>query len=152
MKQDHHTTGPIDGHVYRVSRMNAMDQFHITRRLMPLLASMGISAAQLKSLGKEEGGSELMALVGPAMGTLSAMDNDTAEFIINTCLTAVERSDAEGRFAKVMVGGRFMFEDIDMMVMLQLTYEVCRFNLAGFSKGLNGLINSLGPSAPKSTQ
>jgi len=146
MKQDHKILDePIDGNIYRIARLNAMDQFHVTRRLMPMLAAMGISAAQIKSFGQGQvKADELMALVGPAIGTMAAMDNDTATFIINTCLGACERQVGE-RFAPVMTNGRFMYEDIDMVVMLQLTFEVCRFNFAGFSRGLSGLTSLLNP-------
>lgn len=151
MKQDHKVLDyPIEGNIYRIRRMNAMDQFHVTRRLAPMLASMGITATQLKGFGTGKvDPNELMQLVGPAMGSMAVMDNDTVQFIINTCLTAVEREVTEGRFSPVMVNERFMYEDIDMLVMLQLTFEVCRFNLAGFMKGLSGLLSSLSPSAPK---
>lgn len=133
----------VQGHDYVIGKLNAMDQFHITRRLAPMMANMGITAAQLKKLSSgKPTQDQILALLGPAVGTLSAMENDNVEYIIHKCMSVVHRVDS-GKAQPVQAApGRFMYDDIDMPVMLMLTYEVCKFNLQGFMSGLSGLINS----------
>lgn len=135
----------VGGINYHVGKLNPMTQFHITRRLAPLLATLGMSMVRLKELAKAADKEDFVELIGPLSGVVAAMSDEDSSYIINTCLSVVTRED-KGGFAPIQVEGRLMYEDIDMIAMLRLTFEVLRHNLAGFMPGLSGQTSTLGPS------
>lgn len=134
---------------YRIGALTPMQQFHIFRRLAPLIAGVqeSISAAvqapsalpedATEAARKEEFGGRVMTVIATTLGTLP--DGDV-EYIINTCLGVVSRKQGE-RFAPVQTGGRLMFADIDMSLMLRLTSTTIQENLGGFfAQGIGALI------------
>jgi len=135
---------PLGEHQYHIGKLNAMKQFHITRRLAPALATVGMSVAQLKEL---KGLDDMASLLGPVSGVLAAMEDKDADYIIFTCLAVVTRVQSDGRPAPITVAGenRLMFEDINMPQMLRLVFEVVRENMAGFMQELGDL--SASPSS-----
>lgn len=133
-------------HQYVIGQLNPIKQFHITRRLAPALATLGLSVAQLKEL---RGIDELSALLGPLSGVMAAMKDDDAEYILFTCLGVVSRLASDGRAARITVAGdntRLMFEDIQMPQMLMLTFQVIKENMAGFMQELGVLAASTSSS------
>jgi hypothetical protein len=129
----------INGHNYRVGKLDALKQFHITRRLAPALASVGLGIAQLQQAGAKvmgEGIEAFLPVLGPVSEIVASMSDEDANYILFTCLGVVTREQDGGRFAKVSADRQLMFEDIDMVLMLRLTVEVVRFNLQGFFSGL----------------
>ncbi len=142
----------VGEHQYAIHKMDPMRQFHVSRRLAPMLAGMGITASQLKGLGSGQVDvGELMELLGPIVMTMSTMDDANMDFILWTCLGYVKRLEGERQQPIVTRGAdgksAIQYSDIDMVQMLLLTFEVCRHNLAGFMPGLSGLISSRASSA-----
>lgn len=129
-------------HQYTIGKINPMKQFHIARRLAPALAAVGLTVAQLKEL---KGLEDLAAVLGPLSGVAAAMSDEDAEYVIYTCLSAVQRVQPDGRGAPVTVNGekRLMFEDMGMPQMLMLTFQVVRENMGGFMQELSVLTASL---------
>lgn len=115
----------LDGVSYQLAKLDAMTQFHVSRRIMPLLGAMG-------------GGDDKMATLFEAVGKLS--DEDT-EYVIAKCLADCRRKESG---AKVFVNGRLMFDDIGMMGMLRLTIETLRENISDFFSGLGSLSSPAG--------
>lgn len=109
------------GATYRLGQLNAMAQFHVARRLAPVLATL-VDA-------KDE---SFITLMVQAVGNLSDEDS---EFIIGKCLADC-RKVVDGTATKVYVNGQMMFEDIGMAGMIRLTIETLRENLADFFIGL----------------
>ncbi len=129
----------VNGHTYKVGKMNALAQFHVSRRLAPVMAAMGMSLSQLK--GDGDGPPDLgdfTQVVGPATEVIAKMSNQDADFIIFTCLQVVSRDQGSERFAPISAGQNLMFEDIDMLVMLRLVVEVLIENLWNFLPGPDG--------------
>lgn len=124
----------MNGKNYRVGKLNALAQFHVTRRLLPALATAGIGLAQLKEM---EGLDDLMALAIPLSDVVSKMSDADSNYIIFTCLQVVSREEVvepgkPGKYAPVVSGNQLMYSDIDMMQMLRLVAEVVKDNLGGF--------------------
>lgn len=129
----------INGHNYRIGKLDALKQFHITRRLAPALASVGLGIAQLQQAGQQvigEGMEAFMPVLGPVSEVVAKMSDEDTNYILFTCLAVVTREQDGGRFARVVSDRQLMFEDIDMVLMLRLTVEVVRLNLQGFFSGL----------------
>lgn len=116
---------PIKGKKYRVGEIPAMKQFHVLRRLAGVLGGLG----DLAKLGPDM---DPFAALEPLAEGVSKMSDQDAEYVINTCLAAVEMEQASGGWAKVVSKGRLMFENMGMMTMLRLTMEVLKHNLSDF--------------------
>lgn len=128
----------INQQTYQIGKLPALTQFHVLRRLTPGLAAVGLSFEQIKTLTPEK----MWGLLMPVSQFLATMPEEDANYVIFSCLGAVKRqAGGDGRFADVAVQGRLMFDDIDMLVMVRLTVEVLRENLAGFLTGL-GEVNA----------
>ena len=126
----------ISGMTYRVGKLNALAQFHVSRRLAPVMAAIGLSLQSL-TLGINADLTDFSAVLGPAAEVMAAMKDDDANYIIFTCLAQVSRKDGE-RYAPVVNNGQFMYADIDLPVMLRLVVEVLRTNLGNFLQELSG--------------
>lgn len=117
----------VGGHKYRIGRIDARKQFHVARRLAPLLAGMS-------GLGSK--GAGFAALIGPLTDALSGMSDEDVDYVLDACLGVCQRIEANGHPAPVMSrSGALMFEDIDMGQMIQLAVKVIQENLGGFFPG-----------------
>ena len=101
---------------YRTGTMDAMTQFHVVRRLGPVLGSF----RNMLDSKFEDG----ISLVAEAISKMS--DTDT-EYVISSCMVIVQREQSGGTgWAKVWSAEakRPMFDDIDMATMLQIVFAV----------------------------
>jgi hypothetical protein len=122
----------LNGAAYTSGRLDAMKQFHVTRRLLPILAEMGMSASMLAQLREEEATGGIVGVMGPVMDIISKMPDEDVEYIVRTCLAVVKRQQGEAWAPVQAANGHLMFADIDMTVMIRLTIEVLKGNLEGF--------------------
>jgi|SRR5690348_9329885 len=134
----------INGHQYQSAKLDAFKQFHVARRLAPLLS--GVSAA-LKSTGVAPAPAEGEAtpsqdaapradfadFLEPMADALAHMPDADCDYILFTCLSVVQRQQGNG-WAKVVAPGSrsMMFEDIDMGEMIGITLKVVQENIGGF--------------------
>lgn len=147
----------IGGNTYRINSMPAMTQFHVMRKLGPVLPGIvpvlaQAAAALPQADGQEDGGA--MATVDgvaaiamaarPLLDGLAAMADADAEYVINHCLSAVMRRDAGGKsWSAVHRDGVTMFDDIDMMTSMQIVWAVLRENYTSFFRAAS---TSLAPA------
>src|SRR5262252_4128935 len=129
----------IDGRKYRTGRLTAFEQFHLTRKLMPILSGMGETFSQigLGTAGTAPNGSDTMPpqfwnALQPVSQAIADMSKDDSEFILKTCLKAVTVFNGSTYVNVTTPTGDLMFEDIDMMAMLQLSFAVIQDNLGNF--------------------
>ena len=122
----------VNGQEYRAGKLTAMQQFHIVRKLAPII---GKAAPVFDAV---RGGDEIHAL--PALAdALAAVPNADAEFVLYGLLAAVKRKEPHGTgYAPVCVGESIMYADVaeDMAVMMQLAWHALKHNLAGFFAAL----------------
>jgi hypothetical protein len=123
----------VGDHNYRIGKLPAMTQFHVVRRIGPVLASMGISITEMAASGKSlRNDGDLLSIMGTVSDVVAKMSNEDVEYVIYSCLDVVKRQQGE-RFMPVMTGRtNFQFQDIGMDTMLRLTVEVLKENLGGF--------------------
>lgn len=118
------------GQHYRIGRMDARTQFHVSRRLAPLYASIGQAVTS-----EQEGKNSLSAMFGPIAEALSRMSDEDTDYVLDHCLAVVTRQQGT-QFAPVAArGGALMFDDIDMPTMMQLAIAVIQENIGGFFPG-----------------
>ena len=137
----------IGGNAYRINSMSAMTQFHVMRKLGPVLPGivpvLAQAAAALPQADGQEDGSNAMTTVDgvaaiamaarPLLDGLAAMADADAEYVINHCLSAVMRRDSGGKsWNAVSRDGVTMFDDIDLMTSMQIVWAVLRENYTSF--------------------
>ena len=118
----------VDGQTYRSKKMNARTQFHVMRGMAPILAP-------LQSVATGNMDSALLKLA-EAIGGLS---DEASDYILDNCMLVVERRQGEAGWAPIKPAGvsTLMFQDIDLMAMLQIAANVLRDNYAAlFQRGL----------------
>lgn len=95
----------VGGQLYTVAQLfDPMKQANILRRVA------GIFGGGLSPEG--------------IMNGLSALPDDQFNYVVLSLLSNTKRKDSvSGIWTPVLAGGRFMFEDIDLSIMLILAYE-----------------------------
>ena len=128
------STVKIGQHDYRIGKLSALQQLHVSRRLAPILASMGVSLSAI-SAGAKGSNDDFAAMLAPVTEIVARMPDDEVNYIIFTCLSCVSRV-VDNRAAPVSVGNALMFDDLDMKAMLELTVAALKDNLGNFLQGL----------------
>lgn len=130
----------ISGHTYRLGRIDARSQFHIVRRLAPVIGEI---APALQGEGK--GGMEALPVLASAVAKLSDAD---ADYVVFGLLKVVARKQGQGLgWAPVSTGTQMMYDDITLPDMLRLAYEVFVMNMSSFFPGLPSGSTAANPKA-----
>lgn len=124
----------IKGEEYRIGKLDGFTQFHVARRLAPALWALA-SATGGKPV-KDLDTAKAVLAVAPVADVIAHMSDADSNYVLNACLNVCKRKQKEGWQVVLGAPGRFMFEDIDMPVMVQLTVSVVRLNLSNFSDAL----------------
>lgn len=120
----------VKGNTYQVSQLDAITQFHVVRRLAPVLGKM-TSLFEGEKAGQSENS---LGALEPLSLAISEMSDEDANYCIFTLLKRVKRKQAQGLgWAPVSSSSRqLMFEDIDMSTMLQIVAKAIQFNFMDF--------------------
>ncbi|MBJ9593232.1 hypothetical protein I5745_22340 [Burkholderia seminalis] len=170
----------LGGHTYQIGRLNARQQFHVSRRIAPLIPPMVPALlklySELERARDATGAAAVTAIVGgapaaealaaskrdvvalaesvapvlqPLTDALATLKDDDADYVLDACLSVVERKHMNG-WAKVWSAQHrtTMFDDIGLEVMLPLVVRVIVANLGNFIGGLlTGQASSPGEAA-----
>src|SRR5665647_2595105 len=87
----------VAGIQYRIDSMTPREQFHVMRRLTPIVGSMGDSIFAL--LDEEKDKAEVMKVmassVGPLADALAFLPDELVDYVLDTCLSYVRRMDTD---------------------------------------------------------
>jgi hypothetical protein len=126
------------GREFKLSKLDAFKQFHIVRRLGPILGDIIPVAQKLKGI-KEEGQSEeekfetIAQLAKPIMEGLSKLSDQDANIVLLGLLSSVEvKQQPANNWARIARDGNLMIQDMELPVMLQVAGRAFAYNLAGF--------------------
>lgn len=137
----------VAGREYEVGLMTPREQFHVMRRLAPLLGTSGEAIFAL--LDKERDKAEVMKTmamtIGPLAEALAYMPDEMINYILDTCLCHVKQQNPDhGTWHPIYVrspGSTMamrMMQDVDALTELKLCSEVIKVNLSGFFAQLSG--------------
>jgi hypothetical protein len=142
----------INGRQFRTGKLSAFRQFHLMRKLLPLFSGMGESFAEMPG-NVITGEGQFWHSLGPVAQAIADMSDQDSEWIIKTCLSVVSVFNGRSWVALTTEQGDLMFNDIDMQVMLQLSFQVVQENLGSFfpAPQPNGLDGEVQPSASVSS-
>ncbi len=122
------TETTIDGKTFGIGKLNAFEQLHVFRRVMPIMKPV-------LQVIRMPGGASQLDMVMAMSETLSTLPDEQLDYVINKCLSVASRKDGE-RFYPIMRGGTCMYQDMDMPQLLRLTWEVLMENFRPFFSGL----------------
>lgn len=127
----------LAGNRYSLGRLTAMQQFHVSRRIAPIVPTLIPVFLRVRASGKplDKDLEGLAAALQPLADGLAALRDEDAEYVFGICLGVVQRKQPTG-WAKVWSGKETMFEDMDLSVTLPLVVQVITANLGPFIQGL----------------
>lgn len=122
----------IKGVNYRASKLSVFDQLKVSRKLLPVLAGM---LGDFKGIKAAAQGGDVNKAIESALpkiaDSLAEMSEEDTNAIIFPCLSVVARQNGKV-WAPVMVQGALMFDDLDLMSMLQIVGRVVGDSLGNF--------------------
>lgn len=126
---------------FKLSKLDAMKQFHIARKVGPILADLLPALSGLKK-GVQDSTSEVEKLDGlakalmPIMLGLSKLSKEDSEEVLFGLLSSVEVQQGAGNWARIASSTMLMMNDIELPQLLQVAGRAFAYNLSGFSIGL----------------
>ncbi|NIF20260.1 phage tail assembly chaperone [Candidatus Pantoea multigeneris] len=130
----------LKGVQYRTAKLSVFDQLKVTRKLLPVLAGLMSDFQSIRDgarLTAEDPQSAekvytlLESLLPKIADVLSGFSEEDTNAIIHTCLARVARQHGRG-WSPVFSQGELMFDDIDLMSMLQMVGRVVGDSLGNF--------------------
>jgi hypothetical protein len=132
----------IGGNQYRADKLNVFQQFHVQRKIAPLIPPLipvflRIQEMRAKQLGLVSNLASISELLQPFADGLAGLPDADAEFVLSTCLAVVRRR-AGDHWAPVWSASAkaLMFDDLDLGSALPIVVRVIRDNLGPFIQGL----------------
>lgn len=126
-------TFEIGGVSYQASPMDAITQFHVARRLAPVLPA-------LKSIsGTDEDGGPAWSSLGAISEIIAKMPDEDVNYVIDACLSRVSRrKEGDTGWAKLWNSNAkaLMFQDLSFPEMLMIAVQVIAGSLGNFMGGL----------------
>jgi hypothetical protein len=131
----------IGSRKFKLNKLDAMKQFHIARRVGPILADLLPSMGALKktvSVADAEGDKleGLAKALMPIMVGLSKLSDEDSQYVLFGLLASVEVQQSAGNWAKVSTESMLMINDIELPQLLQIAGRAFAYNLGGFTAGL----------------
>lgn len=122
----------VNGVNYRAGKLSAMQQFHIVRRIAPIISRIAEADPEFFAAARNETNA-LLRFLKPLTEAIAELSDTDCEYVLSNVLAVVQRQQGQAwgfiwnRSAKAP-----QFDDIDMGVMLQITMRVLEGSLASF--------------------
>lgn len=131
----------IGAREFQLSKLDAFKQFHIMRRIAPIMSELLPAMAQSKKTSAEDSSEnekleEFAKMAQPIMTGLAKLSDEDAELVLYGLLNAVELKQAQGNWARIASGRLLMFQDLELPILFQCAGRALMFNLSGFFGGL----------------
>lgn len=137
---------------FRIGKLNAFQQFHLSRKVAPVIPTLIPVFLKLQASAKtasadgDSGPAQsplsgdlgaLAEILQPFADGIAGMPDETAEFILSTCLGVVQRKQGTAWFPVWSAGQNVcMFDDLDLGVMMKLSVRVITESLGPFLRGM----------------
>lgn len=128
----------LNGQTYRMGKLNAFAQFHVSRRIAPIIPTLVPVFMKLSKDGSltDDLGS-LAEVLGPFADGIAAMTDEASEYVIGNCLSVIQRQNGSLWAPVWNAQNRVcMFDDIELITMIQLVVRVIQQSLGPFMAGL----------------
>lgn len=131
----------LGGIKFQLGKLDAFKQFHVVRRVGPLLseivtAAKDIGSVKIDGMTEEQKLDHFSKLAAPFMNGLSKLSDADSDYVLLRLLSVVEVNQEKfGTWAKVAVDDRIMIE-LELPVMLGCAGRALMYNLSGFFASL----------------
>lgn len=129
----------IGGRSFKLSKINAMKQFHVVRRIAPILGDMLPALKDVarvhknaENMSQDDQFEQMATIISPIMTGLARLSDADANFVLYSLLAAVEMKQDSGNWAKISNGDMLLFDNLDLPTMLQAAGRAFAFNMIGF--------------------
>lgn len=133
----------VNGRQYTTRKLNAFKQFHIVRRIAPLLSEMlpllqtlVKDRKQFDALTEEQKFEKIAPIVPVVLNGLASLKDEDADHVLHGLLGSVEVQQVAGNWAPVYANGMLMFQDLQLPDLLQIAGHAFMHNLSGFFSAL----------------
>lgn len=125
---------------FRTSKLDALAQFHVSRKLAPIIPTLIPVFVKIAKDGAELSDIASYAeILAPFADGLAAMSNEDSEYVITTCMSVAKRKAAgSDNWAPVWSNSAraCMFDDMDLGDIIQIVLKVVQDSLGNFIRGL----------------
>lgn len=129
---------------FKLNKIDAIKQFHIVRRIAPMLGDLMPVAHKLNKLGKidiENLTEDQVGVFGPAISKalelFSKLSDADSELVLKGLCSGVEvHQPASNNWARLVVSDSFMIQDLELPILLQCAGRAFLFNLGSFFNAL----------------
>lgn len=126
----------IGARKFKLNKINTFEQFHIVRRLLPILGELLPVLGKVQKLGKldpEKMSEEQLQMFVPVIGGLSKLSDEDANRVLLGLCSAVEmQQQPANNWARVATSAGLMFEDLELPVIMQIAGRAFAYNMSGF--------------------
>jgi hypothetical protein len=140
----------INGREITVLRMAVKDQFHVFRRVTPLLVPIytALRAGKINRTSKSMMTVDVMMAMSSELAVLS---DEQLDEVMDKCLLTVQIQGPDGNYYNLMVPtkgadgkvkGQLAYQDLDLPTLLQIVWAVLLENFRPF---FSGMLESLSP-------
>lgn len=127
----------LGGRKFKVGKMNAFKQFHVVRRIAPILADLLPAIKEVQKINKKvdktesEKFEEAAQLLGPLLNGFSKLSDDDSDKVLLSLLMCAE-VQLGGAWSKVATENMIMVQDLELPALLQIAGRAFMFNLSSF--------------------
>lgn len=131
----------IGGRHFKLNKLDAFKQFHIVRRIGPILSDVIPAMKDAHALKDTEESQDkkleaIAKFASPVMSGLSKLSDQDAEFVLFGLLQSVEVQQPSGNWAKIATQSMLMIQDLELPMLLNIAGRALMFNLSGFFAAL----------------
>lgn len=119
---------------FKMNKLDPFKQFHILRRLSPLLSDLMPVASKLA--GPNAKMEDQFEAFIPIFNGISKLSDEDANRVLLGLLSSVEMQQSSGNWARIASDSNLMFQDLELQVLLQIAGRAFGYNLKGFLAGL----------------
>lgn len=129
----------IGARQFKLRKIHAMKQYHIVRRIAPILAEFLPVIQDIVKLSKDKGDvneaqkfEQIALLAAPLLRGLSKLSDKDSDHVLYGLLTAVEMQQDGMGWARLSTGEQLMFDDLSLPILLQAAGRSFLYNLSDF--------------------
>jgi hypothetical protein len=128
----------IDNKDFRAGKLDAFKQFHLSRKIAPVIPSLIPLFMQISKDSDLTKDLDLLAeLLQPFADGIADLSDESSEYIMATCLSVVKMKQGETWVPIWNNSGKVcMFDDIDLGMMMRICMQVIQDSLGSFIQGL----------------
>lgn len=120
---------------FKLNKIDTFKQFHIVRRLAPILGDLIPVIMKLKGSGINPDAltDDQMGMFAPIMAGIAKLSDADANLVLLGLCSSVEMQQMPiGNWARVATDAGLMFQDLTLPLLFQIAGRALQFNLSGF--------------------